>query len=85
MKFAESQLISMHAMVYAVLTQPYTHARGVWPSYTMACILITFLRVHTLSAVALISMAAVVQTCIHTACVKLGARIKTAILKLIHK
>ena len=36
MKFAESQLISMHAVVYAVLTQPYTHARGVWPSYTKA-------------------------------------------------
>ena len=61
MKFAESQLISMHAMVYAVLTQPYTHARGVWPSYTMACILMSFLHAHTLSAVALISMAAVVQ------------------------
>ena len=61
MKFAESQLISMHAMVHAVLTQPYTHARGVWPSYTMACILMSFLRAHTLSAVALISMAAVVQ------------------------
>ena len=64
MKFAESQLISMHAVVYAVLTQPYTHARGVWPSYTMACILMSFLRAHTLCAVALISMAAVVQTCV---------------------
>ena len=51
----------MHAMVYVVLTQPYAHARGVWPSYTMACILMSFLRAHTLSAVALISMAAVVQ------------------------
>ena len=61
MKFAESQLISMHAMVYAVLTQPYTHAHGVWPSYTMACILMNFLRAHTQRAVALIFMAAVVQ------------------------
>ena len=35
MKFAESQLVSMHAMVYAVLTQPYTpHVHVVYGYHT---------------------------------------------------
>ena len=52
----------MHATVYGVLTQPYIHSHVVYElSYTMACILMSCLRAHTLCAVPLISRASVVQ------------------------
>ena len=58
---AESLLNSMHTIVYVVLTQPYSYNPGVWTSKTMACILISCLRVHTTGAEALIFVTAVVQ------------------------
>ena len=60
MKFAESQLISMYAMVYGLLTQPYTPHMVCENSYTMANEL--YLRTHTPCAVPLISAVSVVQT-----------------------